>query len=323
MISPDDKIYVAGHRGLAGSALVRSLKAGGYDNILTRRRAELDLTRQADVEAFFDAERPDHVLLAAARVGGIVANNTYPARFIHDNLAIQTNVIHAAWRTGVKRLIFLGSTCIYPRECPQPMKEDHLLTGPLEPTNEPYAVAKIAGIKMCQSYNRQYGTRFFAVMPTNLYGPNDNFDLETSHVLPALLRKFHEAKVQGRDAVTVWGTGRPRREFLHADDFADATVFILTLGENAFDDLLRAYDTPLVNIGAGKDITISELAEQVRQAVGFEGRIVYDTDKPDGTPRKLLDVSRLNRLGWQYRTGLKQGIADTYQWCLEAGILDT
>ncbi len=320
MISPDDKIFVAGHRGLAGSALVRRLQAEGYQNIVTRSHAELDLTRQADVEAFFEAERPDHVLLAAARVGGIVANNTYPAQFIYENLAIQTNVIHSAWQTGVKRLVFLGSTCIYPREAPQPMKEDHLLTGPLEPTNEAYAVAKIAGIKMCKSYNRQYGTRFMAVMPTNLYGPNDNFDLETSHVLPALLRKFHEAKVGGKDAVTVWGTGRPRREFLHADDFADATVFLLTLADASFDDLLRRYETPLVNIGCGSDISISELAGQVRETVGFDGRIVYDTDKPDGTPRKLLDVSRLEALGWRYKIGLKQGITETYQWCLQTGV---
>ncbi len=320
MIKHDDKIYVAGHLGLAGSALTRKLLEKGFANLVTRSRQQLDLTRQADVEAFFDAERPDCVLIAAARVGGILANSTYPAEFIHDNLVIQNNIIHNAWQVGVKRLIFLGSTCIYPRECPQPMKEEFLLTGPLEPTNEPYAVAKIAGIKMCQSYNRQYGTRFVAVMPTNLYGPNDNFDLENSHVLPALIRKFHDAKTAGRDTVTVWGSGTPRREFLHSDDFADAAAFILTLPDATYDDLSSKYDTPLVNIGCGKDISIAELAETIRNIVGFEGSIVYDSEKPDGTPRKLLDVTRLKEMGWHYRISLTQGIAETYKRCLENGV---
>jgi len=322
MITPDAKIYVAGHLGLVGSALTRKLIEKGYTRLVARGRQELDLTRQADVEAFFRDERPEHVIIAAARVGGILANETYPAEFIHDNLTIQNNIIHNAWKTGVKRLVFLGSTCIYPRDCPQPMKEDYLLTGPLETTNEPYAVAKIAGIKMCQSYNRQYGTRFLAVMPTNLYGPNDNFDLETSHVLPALIRKFHEARISGQDEVTVWGTGRPRREFLHSDDFADATVYLLTMPDHSFDDLLTRYATPLVNIGCGKDLSIAELAETIKEIVGFEGKIVYDTTKPDGTPRKLLDVSRLSQLGWQHRISLKQGIADTYGKCFRNAVPD-
>lgn len=321
MLRSDAKIYVAGHLGLAGSALVRKLKEQGYNRLVTRTRAELDLTRQADVEAFFERERPEYVVIAAAKVGGILANNTYPAEFIYDNLTIQNNIIHNAWKTGVKRLIFLGSTCIYPRDCPQPMKEDYLLIGPLEQTNEPYAVAKIAGIKMCQSYNRQYGTRFFAVMPTNLYGPNDNFNLETSHVLPALIRKFHEAKVSGREQVTVWGSGRPRREFLHSDDFADATVYILTLPDFIFDELLARYPVPLINIGCGKEISIAELAGMIRKIVDYRGKIVYDSGKPDGTPRKLLDVSRLNQLGWHYRISLRQGIADTYQKCIENAVL--
>lgn len=308
------KIYVAGHQGLVGSALVRKLASKGFARLITRTRSELDLTRQEAVEAFFDAEKPDAVLLAAAKVGGIVANNTYPAGFIYENLAIETNIIHAAYKNGVSRLIFLGSSCIYPRECPQPMKEEYLLTGPLESTNEPYAVAKIAGIKMCESYNRQYDTRFFSLMPTNLYGPNDNFDLETSHVLPALIRKFHEAKMCESHSVTIWGTGTPRREFLHVDDLADACVYILTLDDNRYDALIRQYDTPLINIGCGKDISIAELAEQVRSVVGFEGRLEFDTEKPDGTPQKLLDVTRLHRLGWRHRIDLTQGITDTYQW---------
>ncbi|MDZ7830600.1 MAG: GDP-L-fucose synthase [Desulfobacterales bacterium] len=314
------KIYVAGHNGLAGSALVRKLTARGFKNIITRSHAELDLTRQEAVESFFAKEKPEYVILAAAKVGGIVANNTYPAEFIRDNLAIQTNVIHSAWENHVKRLIFLGSSCIYPRDCPQPMKEAHLLTGPLEPTNEPYAIAKIAGIKMCQSYNRQYGTRFFAVMPTNLYGPNDNFDLETSHVLPALLRKFHEAGKNNAPYVTVWGTGSPRREFLHVEDFADACIHIFNLDGQTFDSLIQAYDTPLVNIGCGKDTTIKALAEMIRDITGFSGEMRFDTSRPDGTPQKLLDVSRLNELGWSYSVSLKEGIQQTYQWCLENSV---
>jgi len=314
------KIYVAGHNGLAGSALVKKLKSLGYGNIITRTHAELDLTRQEAVESFFAKEKPEFVILAAAKVGGIVANNTYPAEFIRDNLAIQTNVIHSAWENNVERLIFLGSSCIYPRACPQPMQESHLLTGPLEPTNEPYAIAKIAGIKMCQSYNRQYGTRFFAVMPTNLYGPNDNFNLETSHVLPALIRKFHEAKQNNAPAVTVWGTGKPRREFLHVDDFADACIHIFNLGDDSFDSLIHAYDTPLVNIGCGRDTTIKALAEMIREITGFSGDMTFDTARPDGTPQKLLDVSRLKEIGWTYSISLKEGIRETYQWCLENSV---
>jgi len=314
------KIYVAGHTGLAGSALVRRLNALGYNNIITRPHDELDLTRQEAVASFFASEQPEYVILAAAKVGGIVANNTYPAEFIRDNLAIQTNVIHAAWLNNVRRLIFLGSSCIYPRDCPQPMRESHLLTGPLEPTNEPYAIAKIAGIKMCQSYNRQYGTRFFAVMPTNLYGPNDNFDLETSHVLPALIRKFHEAKQNNVPSVTVWGTGTPRREFLHVDDFADACLHIFRLDDGTFQSLITRNDTPLINIGCGSDTTIGSLAEMIKEITGFSGKIEFDTTRPDGTPQKLLDVSRLNGLGWSYTIPLKKGIRQTYQWCIEHSI---
>lgn len=310
-------IYIAGHRGLAGSALVRGLERQGYADLLTRTHSELDLTRQADTEDFFQAHRPDYVFLAAAKVGGILANNTYPAEFIYQNLVIETNIIHAACRAGVKRLLFLGSSCIYPRECPQPMKEEHLLTGTLEPTNEPYAVAKIAGIKMCQSYNRQYGTRFVAVMPTNLYGPNDNFNLETSHVLPALIRKFHEAKQTGAKEVTVWGTGRPRREFLHADDLADASLFIMNLTDTTFDRLARGAEAPLINIGMGKDSSIAELAQLVKEITGFDGTIRFDASKPDGTFQKLLDVSRMTALGWQAKTSLRAGIQSTYRWCLD------
>ncbi|MFZ5564971.1 MAG: GDP-L-fucose synthase family protein [Thermodesulfobacteriota bacterium] len=310
-------IYIAGHRGLAGSALVRKLKQQGYGNLLTRTHAELDLTRQADTEAFLQSARPDCVFVAAAKVGGILANNTYPADFIYQNLVIETNIIDAACRAGVKRLLFLGSSCIYPKACPQPMKEEHLLTGPLEPTNEPYAVAKIAGIKMCQSYNRQYGTRFVAVMPTNLYGPNDNFDLETSHVLPALIRKFHEAKKAGAREVVVWGTGTPRREFLHADDLADACLFVMNLPDSDFDRLVHGADVPLINIGMGKDSTIAELAGLIKEIVGFDGTIRFDTAKPDGTLQKLLDVSRMTALGWRAKIPLKAGLQDTYQWCLD------
>lgn len=314
----DAVVYIAGHRGLAGSAITRKFQSLGFRNLVTRTHAQLDLTRQADTETFFKDVRPEYVVMAAARVGGILANNTYPAEFIRINLAIQTNIIHAAYKAGAKRLLFLGSSCIYPRDCPQPMKEDHLLTGPLEATNEPYAVAKIAGIKMCQAYNRQYGTRFMAVMPTNLYGPNDNFDLETSHALPALIRKFHEARVSGDRRVEVWGTGKPRREFLHADDLAAACFFILDLPEGVFSGLVTPKRTPLINIGAGKDITIHELALLIKQIVGFEGEIVFTPSRPDGTFQKLLDPSKMTALGWQAAISLRSGIADTYRWCLDA-----
>jgi GDP-L-fucose synthase len=311
------KIYIAGHDGLVGSALVRNFKNNGYTNLLTRHYTELDLRRQAEVGTFFETEKPEYVVLAAAKVGGILANNTYPAEFIYDNLAIEINIIHAAWKAGVKRLIFLGSSCIYPRECPQPMKESHLLTGPLESTNEPYAIAKIAGIKMCQSYNRQYGTRYFALMPTNLYGPNDNFNLETSHVLPALMRKFHAAKTSSAPTVTVWGTGTPRREFLHVDDLADACLHIISLDNAVYDRLIADAAVPLVNVGCGRDQTIAEMAGIIKEVTGFTGGIVYDASKPDGTPQKLLDVSLLARLGWQQTIPLEKGLSDTYQWCLE------
>ena len=260
------------------------------------------------------------VVLAAAKVGGILANNTFPAEFIYDNLAIETNIIHAAWKTNVRRLIFLGSSCIYPRECPQPMKEEYLLTGPLEATNEPYAIAKIAGIKMCQSYNRQYGTTFFALMPTNLYGPNDNFDLETSHVLPALIRKFHEAKSASDESVIVWGTGSPRREFLHVDDLADACLHIIRLDDQVYEKMISETAAPLINVGCGTDNSIKEMAEMIKEITGFDGKIVFDTTKPDGTPQKLLDVSLLTSLGWKQTIPLKQGISDTYQWCVDNNI---
>jgi len=306
------KIYVAGHRGLAGSALVRRLRAAGCENLVLRSHAELELTDAGAVRGFFEAERPQHVVLAAAKVGGILANDTLPAEFIHSNLAIQTNVIHEAWRAGVKRLLFLGSSCIYPRDCPQPMKEEYLLGGPLEPTNRPYALAKIAGIEMCSSYNRQYGTQFLAVMPTNLYGPGDNYDLQTSHVLPALIRKAHEAKQRGDEALVVWGTGKPRREFLYSDDMADACVALLQLDENRFRSALDTYP-PLVNIGCGADLTIRELAESVCEVVGFKGALRFDASKPDGTPRKLLDVSRMRQLGWSSRIGMQEGVALAYR----------
>jgi len=315
----DAKIYIAGHRGLVGSALMRNLEARGYTHLLTRTHAELDLTDQVAVESFFQAERPDYVFLAAARVGGILANNTYPAEFIRDNLAIQTNVLHAAHKAGVRRLLFLGSSCIYPKHCPQPIKEEYLLTGPLEPTNRPYAIAKIAGIEMCWSYNRQYGTRFLAVMPTNLYGPGDNYHPENSHVIPALIRKFHEAKVNNAPTVTVWGTGTPRREFLYSDDMADACVYLMNLPDTRFDTLLGSDESatgvfmpPLVNIGVGHDLTIRELAETIRAVVGYPGGIVFDTTKPDGTPRKLLDVSRLLGMGWKAPTDFVEGLKRAY-----------
>jgi GDP-L-fucose synthase len=323
-MEPDAKIYVAGHRGLVGSALMRTLRNKGYRNFVTRTHAELDLTSQAAVEVFFGAEKPDYVFLAAARVGGIHANNIYPAEFIRDNLAIQTNVIHAAWKNGVKRLMFLGSSCIYPKLAPQPMKEEYLLTGPLEPTNRPYALAKIAGIEMCWSYNRQYNTKFIAVMPTNLYGPGDNYHPENSHVIPALIRKFHEAKQTNSPSVSVWGTGTPRREFLYSDDMADACVFLMGLPDAQYDTLLGSdeqatgvFMPPLVNIGVGVDLTIRELAESVKRAVGYDGNIIFDSDKPDGTPRKLMDVTRLNRLGWDAKTGMNAGLAQAYADFLE------
>jgi GDP-L-fucose synthase len=300
-----DKVYVAGHRGLAGSATVRRLTASGYRNIATRTHAELDLTDRAAVEGFFAKEQPRHVYLAAAKVGGILANNTYPADFIRENLLIQTNVIDAAYRHGAEKLMFLGSSCIYPKFAPQPMKEEHLLTGVLEPTNEAYAIAKIAGIKMCASYNRQHGTNFIAVMPTNLYGPGDNYDLANSHVLPALIRKAHEAKAAGRRELVVWGSGSPRREFLYSDDLADACIFLM-------ERCSAAEVGEFVNVGVGHDISIRELAETVAQVVGFKGELVWDKTKPDGTPRKLLDVSRLAALGWSPKTDFVRGIELAY-----------
>ena len=312
-VASTDRIYVAGHRGLAGSALVRRLRAAGFHDLAVRTHAELDLIDPQAVRRFFTAERPDHVLLAAARVGGILANDTYPAEFVQQNLAIQTNVIHEAWRVGARRLLFLGSSCVYPRECPQPMKEEHLLTGPLESTNRAYAVAKIAGIEMCWSYNRQYGTRFLAVMPTNLYGPGDNYDLQNSHVLPALLRKAHEAKLRGDETLMVWGSGTPRREFLYSDDMADACVFLLTLPDERFGELVAPAVLPLINIGAGREITIRQLAETIADVVGFRGELAFDRSKPDGTPRKLLDVSRLEKLGWRPSVALRSGIEQAYR----------
>ena len=312
------KIYVAGHRGLVGSAIVRRLEADGYHNILTRTHKQLDLMEQAAVRDFFIKEKPAYVFLAAAMVGGIHANNTYPADFIHNNLTIQSNVIHESYLHGVEKLLFLGSSCIYPRQVPQPIKEEYLMTGPLEPTNSPYAVAKIAGIEMCWSYNRQYGTRFVPVMPTNLYGPNDNFDLENSHVLPALMRKFHEAKEAGEDSVTIWGTGKPKREFLHVDDMADACVFLMKTPMEV-NDLPFNPVRPLINIGAGKDVTISGLAENIREVTRFKGGMNFDAGKPDGIPRKLLDCSLLTELGWAAKIPLRDGIESTYRWFLEEG----
>jgi GDP-L-fucose synthase len=300
----DSKIYIAGHRGMVGGAILRKLKEGGFYNLVTRSRQELDLLDHANVEAFFEKEKPEYVFLAAAKVGGILANTTYPASFIYENLVIQANIIHQAYLQGVKKLLFLGSSCIYPKNAPQPMKEEYLLSGYLEPTNEPYAVAKIAGIKMCQAYNRQYGTNFISVMPTNLFGTNDNFDLDTSHVLPALIRKFHEAKVQTKPIVEVWGSGKPRREFLYVDDLADACLF-----------LMRNYDeSNIINIGTGADMSIKELAELIKELVGYEGKIVFDLSKPDGTPQKLLDVSKLYGLGWKHQYKLREGITATYEW---------
>ena len=347
------RIYVAGHRGLVGSALVRALKRGGYDNLVLRTHAELDLLDQGAVSGFFESERPEYVFLAAAKVGGIQANNTYRADFIHQNLTIQSNVIEASWRSGVKRMIFLGSSCIYPRDCPQPIREEYLLTGPLEMTNRPYAIAKIAGIEMCDAYNRQHGTQYLAAMPTNLYGPGDNYNLENSHVLPALIRKCHLAKLAGagkRDEimkdearygripeplrsqfleacdagrlpdVVVWGTGTPRREFLYSDDMADACLYLIGLPEDEFESAIfpgSGLSFPLVNIGCGEDLSISALAQRVAEIVGFLGRIVQDVSKPDGTPRKLMDVSRINAIGWKAKTGMREGISRAYRDYLE------
>jgi GDP-L-fucose synthase len=302
----DDKIFVAGHRGLVGSAIVRRLRSAGHENLALRTRQELDLEDQAGVFRFFEEEKPDYVFFAAAKVGGILANSTYPADFIRDNLAVELNVIEAAYRAGVQKLLFLGSSCIYPKLAPQPIREEYLLTGELEPTNEWYAIAKIAGIKLCQAYNQQYGTRFISAMPTNLYGPNDNFDLQTSHVLPALLRKFHEAKERGAPEVVVWGSGRPRREFLHVDDLADACLYLMEHHEGS----------EIVNVGVGEDVSIRELAELIRDVVGYEGELVFDASKPDGTPRKLLDVSRIRGLGWAATIPLRGGVEQTYDWYL-------
>jgi GDP-L-fucose synthase len=303
----DSRIYIAGHRGLVGASVMRTLQKQGFTNLIARTRQELDLTNQAEVCNFFNEVRPDAVVMAAARVGGIHANNSKPATFIRDNLFIQDNVIDSAHRSGVGKLVFLGSSCIYPKLAPQPIKEDYLLTGPLEPTNEWYAIAKIAGIKMCQAYRRQYGFNAISLMPTNLYGPGDNFDLQNSHVLPALIRRFHEAKVRGDEAVTIWGSGMPRREFLHVDDLSDAVVF-----------LLKNYnDEQIINIGWGEDVTIRELAELVMSVIGYNGRLIFDSSKPDGTPRKLLDVTRLSGLGWRPKVSLRAGIESTYQWFKE------
>ncbi|MDH5560455.1 MAG: GDP-L-fucose synthase [Deltaproteobacteria bacterium] len=303
-MNKSDKIYVAGHGGLAGRAICDKLREKGYQNLSVKTRGQLDLTRQREVERFFEEEKPDCVFLCAAKVGGIHANSTYPADFIAENLQIQNNVITQAFQHQVKRLVFLGSSCIYPKLCPQPIREEYLLSGPLEPTNEAYAVAKIAGIKTCEAYNRQHDTRYLSVMPTNLYGPNDNFELENSHVLPALIRKFHEARLEGKPEVIVWGTGKPKREFLHVEDMADACVFLM--------EKMDCQD--LINIGSGKDITIKDLSILIGEVTGFKGKIVFDTTKPDGTPQKLLDVSKINLLGWKAKIGLKEGIERTYKW---------
>lgn len=313
------RVYVAGHQGLVGSAMLRALEAGGCERLITRPRAALDLTDGSAVRAFFADEAPELVLLCAAKVGGIAANNDYPAEFIHVNLAIQSNVIHAAWLAGVQRLIFLGSSCIYPRDCPQPIREAYLLTGPLEATNRPYAIAKIAGVEMCWSYNRQYGTRYLALMPTNLYGLGDNYDLETSHVLPALIRKCHEAKIAGRPSVEAWGSGTPRRELLYSDDLADAALHLLALDGARLDPLFNEQEPPLVNVGTGEDLSIAELMDTVRRVVGFEGEVVWDRSRPDGTPRKLLDVSKLHATGWRHGTDLEEGIGLAYQDFLSRG----
>lgn len=307
-MNKDAKIYVAGHRGMVGSAIVRNLEANGYTNVIGRTSKELDLTRQLEVEKFFEDEKPEYVFLAAAKVGGIQANNSYPAEFIYNNLMIESNIIHSAYKNNVKKLMFLGSSCIYPKMAPQPMKEEHLLTGPLETTNEAYAIAKISGIELCKFYRRQYGCDYISAMPTNLYGINDNFDLETSHVLPALIRKFHEAKINDDREVVMWGTGKPKREFLYVDDLADACVHLM----NIYSDEIH------VNVGTGEDLEIGELTEIIKNVVGFKGEIVNDMSKPDGTPRKLLDVSLLNSTGWKYSTELKDGIKKVYEWYIKS-----
>lgn len=312
-MNKSSKIYVAGHRGLAGSAILRKLKSEGYSNLITKPHSELDLTNQAAVRSFFDQERPEFVFVAAAKVGGIMANNTYPADFIYQNLAIQTNIIHESWRCGVDRLLFLGSSCIYPRDCPQPMKEEYLLTGPLEPTNRPYAIAKIAGIEMCWDYNRQYGTKYIAVMPTNLYGPGDNYDLQKSHVIPALIRKMHEAKMRGDKEVVVWGTGTPRREFLYSDDLANACVFLMNLEDEKYDSLITNDDAPLINIGYGEDSTIDQIAGIISKITGFGGKLAFDPSRPDGTPQKLLDSSRIKGFGWKPAFNFEEGIERAYK----------
>jgi len=314
----NDKIYVAGHRGLVGSAIVRQLNANGYnkDNLILRTHQELDLTNQVAVQTFFQKQKPDYVILAAAKVGGIHANNTYPADFIYQNLMIEANIIHAAYQNQVKRLLFLGSTCIYPRDVEQPMREDALLTDTLEPTNEPYAIAKIAGIKLCESYNRQHGTDYRSVMPTNLYGVNDNFHPENSHVIPALMQRFHEAKQNNQQEIIVWGSGKPMREFLNVDDMAAASLYVLNLDQDTY----QANTEPMlshINVGTGIDITIRELAETMAEVVGFQGEIVFDTTKPDGSPRKLIDISRLTAMGWQSSIGLKEGLIATYKWFVD------
>jgi GDP-L-fucose synthase len=312
-MNKDARIFIAGHRGLVGSAIHRELTRLGYTNVITRSRAELDLLDTEAVNNFFAEQKPEYVFLAAAKVGGILANNSYPADFIRDNLILQTNIIDASYRTGVNRLLFLGSSCIYPKLAPQPMPETSLLTGPLEPTNRPYALAKIAGIEMCWSYNRQYGTRYLAAMPTNLYGPGDNYDLENSHVLPALIRKTADAIRTGASTVTVWGTGTPRRELLYSDDLAQACVFLMTLDDERYNTLFTESDPPLINIGTGEDVTIRELAETVAKVLGFKGTLVFDSSKPDGTPRKLMEVTRLHNLGWRHTTGLEEGIRRTWE----------
>ena len=311
-MTPDSRIYIAGHRGLVGSAIHRELKRLGYTNIITRTRGELDLLNTNEVNNFFAKEKPEYVFLAAAKVGGILANNTYPADFIRDNLILQTNIIEASRINNIDRLLFLGSSCIYPKMAPQPMPESSLLTGPLEPTNRPYALAKIAGIEMCWSYNRQYKTKYLAAMPTNLYGPGDNYDLANSHVLPALIRKTAEAVEKKSPTITVWGTGTPRRELLYSDDLAQACVFLMNLDDTRYNSLLNDTDPPLINIGTGEDVTIRELAETVAKVIGFKGDLVFDTTKPDGTPRKLMDVTRLHNLGWHHTTSLEQGIRKTW-----------
>ncbi|MFZ1745268.1 MAG: GDP-L-fucose synthase [Nitrospirales bacterium] len=314
-MEPKSKIYIAGHKGMVGAAILHQLQVMGYSDLVTRTHGELDLTNQQAVEEFFVQEHPDYVFLAAAKVGGILANHSYPADFIYQNLAIQTNVLHAAYRCGVKRVLFLGSVCIYPKHCPQPIKEEYLLTGPLEPTNEPYAIAKIAGIKLCESYNGQYGTQFLCAMPTNLYGPGDNFDLQTSHVLPALIRKFHEAKTKGTP-VTLWGTGLAKREFLHVEDCAQASIFLMNLPDDRFAELINYSAGPLINVGCGEDITIRELADITRKVVGDESEFQWDSTKPDGTPKRKLDITRIQKLGWKAETSLEEGINFTYDWYL-------